>query len=333
MVAVKVIRRNDHMRSQGLREIGFLKVLAEADKHHTKHCIRLRSYFEFLGHLCLVFDPLEMNLRELLDKVGHGVGISLSAVRAYARQLLQALLLLSRLGLIHADIKPHNIVVSADFRRLELCDFGSAVREDDPDNVPTPLLVSRFYRAPEIILGLKPTPAIDLWSVGCVLFEIYTGDVLFPGEDNNGMLARMQQSRGPFPAKLLRRHLAQCETLPGLEAHFDADHKFLHTVRDPVTREVGVRPTRVLKATRDLRQVLLHKRASHEDKADVLEFHDFLDKILQLDPSRRTPVRDLIRHPFVLGRSSSSSSSGSSNSGGGGGGASSTGAATGGGSV
>lgn len=64
---------------------------------------------------------------------------------------------------MHADIKPDNILVSEGFAQLKLCDFGSAFKESAPDNDPTPYLVSRFYRAPEIILGFEYDRAVDLW--------------------------------------------------------------------------------------------------------------------------------------------------------------------------
>jgi serine/threonine-protein kinase PRP4 len=94
-----------------------------------------------------------MNLRETLKKFGKDVGINIGAVRLYARQLLVALRHLADLRVVHADIKLDNILCSGDLKKVILCDFGSAFRETDTDNEPTPYLVSRFYRAPEIILG------------------------------------------------------------------------------------------------------------------------------------------------------------------------------------
>jgi serine/threonine-protein kinase PRP4 len=76
---------------------------------------------------------------------------------------------------------------------VKIADFGSAFRIHDPDNDPTPYLVSRFYRAPEIVLGLRYDFAIDVWAVGCCLFELYTGRVLFPGKTNNDMLRLFQE--------------------------------------------------------------------------------------------------------------------------------------------
>ena len=94
-----------------------------------------------------------MNLRETLKKFGKDVGINISAIRIYGRQLFVALKFLTELKIVHADIKLDNILISQDLKTVKLCDFGSAFFETDTDNDPTPYLVSRFYRAPEIILG------------------------------------------------------------------------------------------------------------------------------------------------------------------------------------
>lgn len=87
------------------------------------------------------------------------------------------------------DIKPDNVLVSADFGVVMLADFGSAIEPNSPEqNQPTPYLVSRFYRAPEIILGLLPSYAADLWSIAVSVAELYLGNVLFQGTSNNDML-------------------------------------------------------------------------------------------------------------------------------------------------
>ena len=95
-----------------------------------------------------------MNLRETLYKFGKDVGINIGAVRMYARQLLSALRHLADLRIVHADIKLDNILCSGDLKQVTLCDFGSAFLETDADIKPTTYIVSRFYRAPEVILGL-----------------------------------------------------------------------------------------------------------------------------------------------------------------------------------
>jgi serine/threonine-protein kinase PRP4 len=102
---------------------------------------------------------------------------------------------------------------------MKICDFGSACFVDECDP-PTPYLVSRFYRAPEIILGLSYGPPIDMWSLGCCLFELYTGKVAFPGRNNNEMLRLFQELKGSFPMKMIRKS-------PFRHQYFDTSGNFL----------------------------------------------------------------------------------------------------------
>ena len=186
-----------------------------------------------------------MNLRETIKKFGKGVGISITAVRLYARQLFIALKYLQDLKIVHADIKPDNILISDDLKQVKLCDFGSAFYIDDPDsNISTPYLVSRFYRAPEIILGLSYDYGIDIWGIGTVLYELYTGHVLFPGRTNNDMLRLMMMIKGKFPNKLIKLHLKAYELLK-MDSHFvndisSVDFKFKQYETDDVTNKCAV---------------------------------------------------------------------------------------------
>ena len=100
-----------------------------------------------------VFEHMEMNLRELTRKVGVGRGIRIDAVGQLALQMLLALKHLRSNDVLHADIKPDNILINARMNKIKLCDLGSATFRGS-HNEPTPYLVSRFYRSPEVILGL-----------------------------------------------------------------------------------------------------------------------------------------------------------------------------------
>lgn len=106
---------------------------------------------------CYPFSALlplqDINLRELTKKYGRGIGLNIAAVSKYSAQMLISLYHLRNCGVLHADIKPDNILVSASRTMVKLADFGSAMFSGD--NEITPYLVSRFYRSPEVILGLK----------------------------------------------------------------------------------------------------------------------------------------------------------------------------------
>ena len=121
----------------------------------------------------MVFENLSINLREVLKKFGRDVGINMKAVRSYAQQMFLGLSLLRKCNILHADLKPDNILINDARSLLKICDLGSAA--DASEGGITPYLVSRFYRAPEIILGVPYDFAIDMWSIGCTLFELATG--------------------------------------------------------------------------------------------------------------------------------------------------------------
>lgn len=111
LVAIKLIRNNETMRKAGLKEIEILQKINEADPEDKKHMIRLERHFEHKGHLCMVFENLSINLREVLKKFGRDVGINLRAVRAYAQQMFLGLSLMRKCNILHADLKPDNILV------------------------------------------------------------------------------------------------------------------------------------------------------------------------------------------------------------------------------
>ena len=116
------------MRVSGEKEIEVVKQLNQGDPKDKKHCVRLLENFEYNEHLCLVYECLEMNLRETLAKYGKDVGLSLDGVCSYGRQLFIALNFLHKNNMIHADLKPDNIMVSSDTQRIKLCDFGSVLK-------------------------------------------------------------------------------------------------------------------------------------------------------------------------------------------------------------
>ncbi|XP_036144808.1 serine/threonine-protein kinase PRP4 homolog isoform X2 [Monomorium pharaonis] len=228
-VAVKIIRNNEIMHRTGLKELEILRKLNDADPEDRFHCLRLFRHFFHKNHLCMVFEPLAMNLREVLKKYGKDVGLHVKAVRSYTQQLFLALKLLKRANILHADIKPDNILVSESKLVLKLCDFGSASHAHE--NEITPYLVSRFYRAPEIILGIPYDFGIDMWSVGCTIYELYTGKIMFSGKTNNQMLKYFMDLKGKMPNKLIRKGSFK-------DQHFDSNCNFLYHEVDKVTERL-----------------------------------------------------------------------------------------------
>ncbi|TRM57165.1 kinase-like domain-containing protein [Schizophyllum amplum] len=292
-VAIKLVRSQESMHRAGVKEGQILMKLNQADPEDKKHIVRLERTFEHRGHLCLVFESLSMNLREVVKRFGKDVGLNIRAVRAYAHQLFLALSLLKKLNIMHADIKPDNILVNESKTVVKLCDLGSA--SDASENDITPYLVSRFYRAPEIIMGIPYDASLDIWSIGCTLYELYTGKILFPGRSNNQMLSLMMELKGRFNQKLIKKAKFG-------DVYFDELGTFLSVERDPLSgqdvhKKVHVKPGRDLRA----RLIPPGTKMKDEESKTLVAFADLLDKCLTLDPSRRITPREALAHPFIRG--------------------------------
>ncbi|KAK3352803.1 kinase-like domain-containing protein [Lasiosphaeria hispida] len=230
VLAIKIMRNNDALRKGGFTEIAILQKLNAADPENKKHIVKFERAFEYKGHLCMAFENLSLNLREVLKKFGSNVGINLNATRQYAYQIFVALGHMRKCSIIHADLKPDNILVNETKNVLKICDLGTAIDRSDAATASTeitPYLVSRFYRAPEIILGLPYDYSIDMWSIGCTLYELYTGKILFTGDSNNQMLKNIMEIRGKLSAKLYRRGQLS-------HMHFDENGNFQSMERDKV---------------------------------------------------------------------------------------------------
>ncbi|KAG0311826.1 U4/U6 small nuclear ribonucleoprotein prp4 [Linnemannia gamsii] len=291
-VAIKILRSNEAMYKAGKKELDILKRLMDNDPLNKKHVIRLLRHFEHRGHLCLVFESLSMNLREVLKKFGKDVGLNINAVRIYAQQLFLALSLLKKSNVLHADIKPDNILVNDSKNILKLCDLGSA--SDTSENEITPYLVSRFYRAPEIILGMPYDPALDMWSIGCTLYELFTGKILFSGRSNNQMLKHMMDLKGPFPKKMIRKGEFS-------QNHFDEDCNFLSVEVEKVTQKDVIRTIQISKPIKDLKARLMPytNQMAPADVIQVNHFINLLDRCLNLNPEQRITPQEALQHPFI----------------------------------
>lgn len=232
-----------------------------------------------------------MNLREVLKKYGKDIGLHVRAVRSYSQQLFCALKLLKKCSILHADIKPDNILVNETKLVLKLCDFGSASLITE--NEITPYLVSRFYRSPEIILGLTYDYAIDMWSVGVTLYELYTGKILFPGKSNNQMLKFFFDLKGKANNKMIRKATFK-------DVHFDSNYNFLYHEVDKVTEREKVVVISNFKQSRDLQAELIAGQVLPDDQArKVNQLKDLLEKVLTLDPSKRLTPSSALSHPFI----------------------------------
>jgi len=128
----------------------------------------------------------------------------LSLIRKFSRHLLKSLEFLSRsdVDIIHCDLKPENILLKNPRRSaIKLIDFGSSCYLNKR---AYSYIQSRFYRSPEVLLGLPYTQKIDMWSLGCVCVEMHTGEPLFGGANQADQICRIVDILGMPPASMIR---------------------------------------------------------------------------------------------------------------------------------
>ncbi|XP_013787704.2 serine/threonine-protein kinase minibrain-like [Limulus polyphemus] len=185
-VAIKIIKNKKPFLNQAQIEVNLLEMMNNYEGRGS-YCqmgkdkiVKLKDNFMWRNHLCLVFPLLSYNLYDLLRNTSFH-GVSLNLTRKFAQQLCTALVFLSNadLNIIHCDLKPENILLCNPKRSaIKIIDFGSSCQLGQRIYQ---YIQSRFYRSPEVLLGIPYDMAIDMWSLGCILVELHTGEPLFSG--------------------------------------------------------------------------------------------------------------------------------------------------------
>ncbi|VAI47576.1 unnamed protein product [Triticum turgidum subsp. durum] len=225
-VAIKIVRSLQKYREAAMIEIDVLQRLGKHDFTGSR-CVQIRNWFDYRNHICIVFEKLGPSLYDFLRKNSYR-SFPIDLVREFARQILESVTFMHDLRLIHTDLKPENILlVSPDtikvhdykipirppkdgsvFKNLpkssaiKLIDFGSTTFDHQDHNY---VVSTRHYRAPEVILGLGWNYPCDLWSVGCILVELCSGEALFQTHENLEHLAMMEKVLGPLPKHMIAR--------------------------------------------------------------------------------------------------------------------------------
>lgn len=196
VVALKILKNEQRFLTEAMKEINILKTLNDKDIH-DRHCIvRMKDFFCFRHHYCITFELLGQDLYQILDQ-NNFRGFTMSEIKRVAVSVLQCLHFIHREKIIHCDVKPENILMPLrEPGSIKVIDFSCSCYQNERifDYIQT-----RYYRAPEIILGIPYSTQIDMWSLGCVLAEIHTGLPLFPGDDEKDQLACIMEvcSRPP----------------------------------------------------------------------------------------------------------------------------------------
>lgn len=291
-VALKIIRNEKRFHRQAAEEIRILEHLKKQDKDNAFNIIHMLEHFQFRNHMCITFELLSINLYELIKK-NKFQGFSLQLVRKFAHSMLQCLEALHRNRIIHCDLKPENVLLKQQGRSgIKVIDFGSSCYEHQ--RIYT-YIQSRFYRAPEVVLGARYGMPIDMWSFGCILAELLTGYPLFPGEDEGDQLACVIELLG-MPSDKLIESSKRAKNFISSKGY--PRYCTVTTLPDGSTVLTGGRSrhgkTRGPPASKDFVTALRG--------CDDPLFIDFLKLCLEWDPSQRIIPSKALRHPWLRRR-------------------------------
>eukprot|EP00245_Coleochaete_scutata_P012461 TRINITY_DN4830_c0_g1_i1.p1 TRINITY_DN4830_c0_g1~~TRINITY_DN4830_c0_g1_i1.p1 ORF type:complete len:790 (+),score=191.31 TRINITY_DN4830_c0_g1_i1:335-2371(+) len=277
-VCMKIIKNNKDFFDQSLDEIKLLKYINKHDPADRHHILRLYDYFYHKEHLFIVCELLRANLYEFHKynrESGGEVYFTMPRLQSITRQCLEALKYIHSLGLIHCDLKPENILVKSYSRcEVKVIDLGSSCFQTDH---LCSYVQSRSYRAPEVILGLPYGQKIDIWSLGCILAELCSGNVLFQNDSLATLLARVVGIIGPIDPAMLRR---------GRDSHkyFTKTHMLYE--RNPDTDQL---------------EYLIPKKSLLRHRLPMGDpgFIEFVGYLLQVDPEKRPSASEALNHPWL----------------------------------
>uniref|UniRef100_F6HF61 Protein kinase domain-containing protein n=1 Tax=Vitis vinifera TaxID=29760 RepID=F6HF61_VITVI len=277
-VCVKIIKNNKDFFDQSLDEIKLLKFVNKNDPADKYHILRLYDYFYYREHLLIVCELLKANLYEFHKfnrESGGEVYFTMPRLQSITIQCLEALQFLHGLGLIHCDLKPENILVKSYSRcEVKVIDLGSSCFETDH---LCSYVQSRSYRAPEVILGLPYDKKIDVWSLGCILAELCTGNVLFQNDSPATLLARVIGIIGSIDQGMLAKGRDTYK-------YFTKNHMLYERNQDTNRLEY-----------------LIPKKTSLRHRLPMGDqgFIDFVSHMLEINPKKRPSASEALKHPWL----------------------------------
>ncbi|KZT42450.1 kinase-like protein [Sistotremastrum suecicum HHB10207 ss-3] len=316
VVAVKVVKNKPAYYNQSLMEVTILQLLNnQHDPRDEHHILRMRDHFVHKSHLCLVFELLSQNLYELI-KQNQFQGLSTQLVKVFTSQLLDALSVLKSARLIHCDLKPENILLkSLSTPGIKVIDFGSACHEKQ--TVYT-YIQSRFYRSPEVLLGVSYSAAIDMWSLGCIAVELFLGLPLFPGTSEYNQITRIVEMLGLPPAHMLEHGKQTSQFFDSyIDGYGQKQYKLKSIEQYSREHNVQEQPGKQYFKANTLPEIINmapmppSRSSSSQARPSSTEiereannraaFTDFCLGLLNLNPMERWTPQQARNHPFITG--------------------------------
>lgn len=321
LVCLKVIKNTKDFFDQSLDEIKILELLRQTGKCNDNYIVEMKAFFYHREHLIIVTELLRQNLFEfgkfILDS-GEEPYFTIARLSYITWQCLVALNFVHSLGLVHSDVKPENILLASYSRaQAKLIDFGSSCYLTDRQSS---YIQSRSYRAPEVVLGLPYDGRIDIWSLGCVVAEMFTGEVTFQNDSVVSMLSRIEAICGPFPRHMIvqgrqsSRFFTKCGLLyekvsyDNDENHDDSFSGDSSTNEDDRHKPSHIdifQPKRTTLSARlgfapDLIEKFDSGKQLSVDEQQQARFTDLVRRLLTIDPEARLTAAEALNHPAML---------------------------------
>ena len=200
-VAIKINKNSKQATEDAQVEAKILWRLQEVEPDQP-NTLKIYDSFTFRRHFFIVTEPLGINLYSF-TKLPSFRGMKGEMLKSVTSQLLRGLQYLTEASIIHCDLKPENILFTdKSFQAVKIIDFGSACTKYENGFT---YVQSRYYRAPEVVIGIPYSHGVDMWSLGCILCEMVTGRPVFPARDEKELLEMIMIRIGCPSEDMMRR--------------------------------------------------------------------------------------------------------------------------------
>ena len=355
--ALKIIKNRKAYYAQSLIESKIIKYLNEQEKNGQSHFTKIFDVFNYFNHLCMLFELLDKDLNQLL-KMNNRQGISLKSIRFISKLIFEGVEIIHKCKIIHADLKPENILLkepkeenieninqnnnnnissnsameknntnttnktTKNIISVKIGDFGNSSFQR---NNFYAYVQSTYYRAPEVILGMKYDEKIDIWSIACILVELFLGNPILPGVCSYDQLFKITEFIGEIPQYLIENcrnknkyfikennfsdgYYYRLKNLKEYYDEFPNKEKPKYKIQYDLTSLddlINVK-RETIKMNNSLHNSMhsnLHSSTlslnSSNSSEDLVAFIHLLKGMFQIDPKKRWNAKQCLRHPFL----------------------------------